>query len=72
VLILCSQWALYIWGPTHLIEHLDQKLGPRIANGSTIGPLNIKPFDPFEGPILCGLNGFSNGVDGFHLTTEVQ
>ena len=41
---------------------MGQQLGPRIANGSTIGPLNEKPYD---GPILCGLNGFSNGVDGF-------
>jgi hypothetical protein len=24
--------------------------------GSTIGPLNVKPYD---GPFLCGLNGFS-------------
>jgi hypothetical protein len=48
---------------------LGQQLSPRIANGSTIGPLNVKPFD---GPILCDLNGFSNGIDGFHLTVEVQ
>jgi hypothetical protein len=37
--------------------------------GSTIGPLNVKPFD---GPILCGLNGFSNGIDGLHLMAKVQ
>jgi hypothetical protein len=54
---------------THLRRYLSQQLGPCIANGSTIGPLNVKPFD---GPILCGLNGFFNDVDGFYLTTEVQ
>jgi hypothetical protein len=31
---------------------LGQQLGLRIANGSTIGPLNVKPYD---GPILYGL-----------------
>jgi hypothetical protein len=58
-----------IWKETHLTVYLGQQLGPCIANGSTIRPINVKPFD---GPILCGLNGFSNSVDGFHLTVEVQ
>jgi hypothetical protein len=57
------------WKETHLTWYLGQQLGSCVANGSIIGPLNIKPFD---GPILCGLNGFSNGVDGFHLIAEVQ
>jgi hypothetical protein len=58
-----------IWAETHLTGYLGQQLGPCIANGSTIGPLNVKSYD---GPILCGLNGFSNGVNGFHLMAEVQ
>jgi hypothetical protein len=58
-----------IWKKTHLIGYLGQQLGPPITNGSTIEPLNVKPFD---GPVLCGLNGFSNDIDGLHLTSEVQ
>jgi hypothetical protein len=59
-----NPYILYIWGRTHLGGNpFDSVLG------STIGPLNVKPFD---GPILCGLNGFFNDVDGFYLTTEVQ
>jgi hypothetical protein len=56
------------WKPI-LTGCLGQQLGPHTANGSTIGPPNVKPFD---GPILCGLNGFSNGIDGYHLTAEIQ
>jgi hypothetical protein len=32
-------------GPTHLAGFLDQQMGPCFANGLTIGPLSIKPFD---------------------------
>jgi hypothetical protein len=45
-----------IWVETHLTGYLGQQLGPSIANGSTIGPPNVKPYDS---PFLCGLNGFS-------------
>jgi hypothetical protein len=40
-------------GPTHLAGFLGQQMGPCFANGPTIGPLNIKPFDPFQGHLLC-------------------
>jgi hypothetical protein len=48
-------------GPTHLGGNpfdrvFGSTIGLCIANGSTIGPLNVKPYD---GPFLCGLNGFS-------------
>ena len=40
-----------IWVEIHLTRYLDQQLGLCIANGSKIGPLNVKPYDS---PFLCG------------------
>jgi hypothetical protein len=32
---------------THLVGYLDQQMGPCFVNGLTVGPLSVKPFDPF-------------------------
>jgi hypothetical protein len=31
----------------HLAGYLSQQMGPCFANGLTVGPLSVKPFDPF-------------------------
>jgi hypothetical protein len=42
-----------IWAKTHLAGYLGQQMGPCFANGLIVGPLNVKPFDPFQGHLLC-------------------
>jgi hypothetical protein len=36
-----------IWAETHLAGYLGQQMGTCFTNGLTIGPLSVKPFDPF-------------------------
>jgi hypothetical protein len=40
-----------IWAEIHLAWYLDQQMGPYFANGPIVGPLCVKLFDPFQGPI---------------------
>jgi hypothetical protein len=36
-----------IWAEIHLAGYLGQQMGPCFVNGQTVGPLSVKPFDPF-------------------------
>jgi hypothetical protein len=43
-----------IWVETYLAGYMGQQMGPYFANGPTVGPLSVKSFDPFQGPISYG------------------
>jgi hypothetical protein len=48
------------WAP---LLQMGQQMGPFFANGPTVGPLSVKSFDPFQGPISYGLK-FCNWDQG--------